>query len=138
MLAHCGPNAFQVDPRERPHATNRESDQHVRYFKGARLSSRLRTLLRKPDRTESENAEMQQLLLDHMKLVGERDERARHRRARRDELLRHLDPIERLWGRIVWPVLALWNTMMLVLHDLLKAAPGRLRAITARLRGKRR
>lgn len=109
---------------------DRESDQQVRYVSRARLSARVRTLLHKTDRTDAENAEMQQLLMDHMQQLREADDRARRRRARRDELLA---PLAHAWGRVLWPVCALWNTLVLIVHDLLIALGGRLRRLAARI-----
>lgn len=110
----------------------------MRHVYRARLSAQLRTLINKRDRTPAEDAEMQQLLVQHRDRIIELGERDKRWRARRDELIRRLEPLAKLWERVVWPVAALWNTMMLMLHDALQAVSRRLHTLADRQRRRQR
>lgn len=100
----------------------------------AALSARARQLIHKPDRTDAETAEAQRLLMAYMDNYRDAQERARRWRHRFDPLIlrfdalvQHIAPLWEAATCVLRPVVALWNILVLVVHDLLKAAERRLR-----------
>lgn len=96
----------------------------MRLLGKASLSARARKLINKPNRTDAENDEMQRLLMEHMASLRARDERARRWRARRDPIIHRLDTA---FGYVICPVVALWNNLMIAVHDGLNALSRRFR-----------